>query len=135
MDALIDKVIHTDESIKSGSIEVLTFQIDTMRFAVDLEEIYELIELDQANQRECQTTRFEEEFMFGNITVNYIAPKVLLRKSAVSSGVLIDQACEICQDSIDRIRQLPGLVKLFNPTRIWGTTLIDQEIFFLIDLQ
>jgi chemotaxis signal transduction protein len=135
LDALIDKVIHTDESIKSGSIEVLTFQIDTMRFAVDLEEIYELIELDQANQRECQTTRFEEEFMFGNITVNYIAPKVLLRKSAVSSGVLIDQACEICQVSIDRIRPLPGLVKLFNPTRIWGTTLIDQEIFFLIDLQ
>ncbi len=106
-----------------------------MRFAVDLEEIYELIDLDQANQRECEITRFEKEFMFGNIPINYISPKVLLKKNAESSGILIDQVCEICPISIDRIRPLPGLVKLLNPTRIWGTALIDQEIFLLIDLQ
>lgn len=135
MDIHIDKVMHTNESIKAGNIEVLTFRINKARFAVDLDEVYEIIELDQAIQRECDTVRFEEEFMFGNISIRYISPKVLLRKGSVSSGILIDQVSEICKVSIDGIMPLPDLVKKFNRTRIWGTTLIEKEIVFLIDLQ
>ncbi len=127
--------MRTSESIKEEEIEVLTFRINQARFAVDLDEVYELIELDQANQRECDTVRFEEEFMFGNISIHYISPKVLLRKSSASSGILIDQVSEICKISIDCIKPLPDLVKKFNRTRIWGTTLIEQEIVYLIDLQ
>jgi chemotaxis signal transduction protein len=127
--------MHTSETIKTENIEVLTFRINQTRFGVDLDEIYELIELDQANQRECNTTRFEEEFRFGDLKIDYISPKVLLPKGSVSSGILIDQVEEICHVSIDCIKPLPNLVKLFCQPRIWGTTLIDQQIVLLIELQ
>ena len=127
--------MQTSQAVTKKDIEVLTFRINHVHFAVDLDEVYELIELDQANQRECDTVRFEEEFKFGNIAIHYISPKVLLRKNSASSGILIDQVSEICRVSIDCIKPLPDLVKKFNRTKIWGTTLINQKIVFLIDLQ
>ena len=127
--------MHTSETIKTEDIEVLTFRINQTRFGVDLDEVYELIELDQANQRECKTTRFEEEFKFGDLKIDYISPKVLLPKELVSSGILVDQVQEICHVPIDSIKPLPDLVKLFCQSRIWGTTLIDQQIVLLTDLQ
>ncbi len=129
------KVMHTSETIKTKDIEVLTFRINQSRFGVDLDEIHELIELDQAKQRECKTTRFEDEFRLGGLKIDYISPKVLLPKGLVASGILVDQVQEICHVSIDSIKPLPDLLKLFCQTRIWGTTLIDQQIVFLIDLQ
>jgi chemotaxis signal transduction protein len=127
--------MHTSETIKAEDIEVLTFCINQTWFGVDLDEIYELIELDQANQRECKTTRFEEEFKFGGSKIDYISPKVLLPKGLFSSGILVDQVQEIYHVPIDCIKPLPDLLKIFSPTRIWGTTLIDQQIVLLIDLQ
>ena len=127
--------MHTSETIKTEDIEVLTFCINQTWYGVDLDEIYELIELDQANQRECKTTRFEDEFNFGDLKIDYISPKVLLLKGLFSSGILVDQVQEICHVPIDCIKPLPDLVKLFSPTRIWGTTLIDQQIVLLTDLQ
>ena len=127
--------MHTSETIKTEDIEVLTFCINQTWYGVDLDEIYELIELDQANQRECKTTRFEDEFNFGDLKIDYISPKVLLLKGLFSSGILVDQVQEICHVPIDCIKPLPDLVKIFSPTRIWGATLIDQQIVLLIDLQ
>ena len=127
--------MHTSETIKTEDIEVLTFRINQTRFGVDLDEVYELIELGQANQRECKTTRFEEEFRFGDLKIDYISPKVLLPKGLISSGILVDQVQEICHVPIDSIKPLPDLVKLFCQSRIWGTTLIDQQIVLLTDLQ
>jgi chemotaxis signal transduction protein len=127
--------MHTSETIKTEDIEVLTFCINQTWYGVDLDEIYELIELDQANQRECKTTRFEDEFNFGDLKIDYISPKVLLLKGLFSSGILVDQVQEICHVPIDCIKPLPDLMKMFSPARIWGTTLIDQQIVLLIDLQ
>ena len=127
--------MHTSETIKTEDIEVLTFCINQTWYGVDLDEIYELIELDQANQRECKTTRFEDEFNFGDLKIDYISPKVLLLKGLFSSGILVDQVQEICHVPIDSIKPLPDLVKLFCQSRIWGTTLIDQQIVLLTDLQ
>ena len=125
--------METTEAIES--IEVLTFQINQTRFAVDLNEIFELIELKEANQRECEIIRFEQEFMFDNIPVKYHSPKVLLPKSYAASGILIDQVSEICMVSIDCIKPLPGLVKKFSQSRIWGTALVKNEIVFLVEFQ
>ena len=127
--------MYTSETIKAEDIEVLTFRINQTRFGVDLDEVYELIELGQANQRECKTTRFEEEFKFGDLKIDYISPKVLLPKELVSSGILVDQVQDICHVSLDCIKPLPALVRSFCHARIWGTTLIDQQIVLLIDLQ
>ena len=127
--------MHTSQAIKTEDIEVLTFRINQTWFGVDLDEIYELIEPDQANQRECKTTRFEDEFGLGDSKIEYLSPKVLLPKGLISEGILVDQVQEICQVSIDCIKPLPGLVKLFCQSRIWGMTLINQQIVFLINLQ
>jgi len=127
--------MYTSETIKAEDIKVLTFRINQTQFGVDLNQIHELIELDEAKQRECKTTRFEDEFKVGDLKIDYISPKVLLPKGLISSGILVDQVQEICHVPIDSIKPLPDLVKLFCQSRIWGTTLIDQQIVLLIDLQ
>lgn len=115
--------------------QLLIFKIMNTRFGVVLDEIYELLDPEQANQRECPFISFEDRFHFKTLQVRFKSPKVLLMKDQVSSGILIDCVQEIIEVTLDSVSPLPPLVqKHINRNGIWGTLLDKDDLILLIDL-
>ena len=128
--------IDLDETgeTETDKIQLLIFSILGTKFGVDLDEVYQLLELEQANQRECHLVSFDKIFPFG-APVSYQSPMALLHKENPSTGILIDQVEKIALASLDAIKPLPPLLKRYKKKSsvIWGTAQIDNEIVLLVE--
>jgi len=115
-------------------IQLLTFRISEVGFAVDTEQTSEIIDLDQAKSRKLEIIRFDTKIPFRGVSVTYRTPKVLMLKNEVSRGILIDQMRTIIHAPLDSIHPLPPLVQFpQKPPPIWGAVLLEDEIILLVD--
>lgn len=120
-------------NIRFEELQLLILNIAGVRFGVDMEQISEIIELEQANQKEFNIVKFDENLSFRGLAVTYKSPKVLLLKDEFSSAILVEQPEDMVSISIDSVQPLPPLLACQKAFPIWGATLLDDEVVLLVD--
>ena len=122
------------QETETEKINLLIFSIMETRFGVDLDNVYELLEPEQANRRECNLVPFDKYFSFRE-PVHYRSPMALLLKETPFNAIMIDQVQEIAQVFLDAIKPLPTWMKKYNKqsTGIWATALIKNEVILLVE--
>ncbi len=116
-------------------IHIMIFSIMGTRLGVDMEQVFEIRELDQVEQKGFKAVYFHEKAPFRGKVVQYKAPKVLLIKDETSTGIIINQPENMINITIDDIQPLPPLLQSINKyPAIWGAAMINEEIVLLVDL-
>lgn len=121
------------ENIRFEELQLLILNIAGIKFGVDMEQVSEIMELEQANQKEFSIVKFDENLPFRGLAVTYKLPKVLLLKDEFSSTILIEQPEDMVSISIDSVQPLPPLLACRKASPIWGVTLLDDEVVLLVD--
>lgn len=134
MEILSSLDLYVSRETETEKIQLLVFSISSTKFGVDLDGIYQILDLEQANQRECHLVPFEKIFSFG-APVSYQSPMALLRKENPSAGIMIDQVEKVAPVNLNAIKPLPPLLKRYknNSSVIWGTALIENEVVLLVE--
>lgn len=129
-----------DSSVKNKinepkEIQFLTFNLMGTRIGMDMEQIDEMLQPEQAKSKELKVFRFHEKMPFRGGTVVYKSPRVLLLKEEkVTTGIIIDQPEDIIPVPIDCIQPLPPLLETCNNSGpFWGVTINNKDIILLVD--
>jgi len=126
------------ESNSIKEIQLLIFNIMGIRIGVDMEQVFEMIELGQVEGENFEIFHFYEKVPFDvdPYRFHYNSPKVLLVKDEETvTGVVIDQPDDFIRVKIELIQPLPLLLEAtIRPRVIWGVTLVEGQIVLLVDL-
>jgi len=115
-------------------LALLLFSICGVHFAVDTEQLTEIIEFNGANS--SNLLRFHEIIDFGNLSVVYNAPTILSIKTLNNDSyrVIIDSMEEIADFSQNDIRLIPPLIEPFTlRCGIWGVLIRKGQMVLLLD--
>ena len=116
-------------------IQILIFNLMGIRLGLDTEQIHEMLKPDQVRKKKLNVFPFHENIHFLGIRTIYKSPMVLLLKEKkITAGIIIDQPEGIIPITIDSIQPLPYLIEATNwSSAIWGVTLRNEKVIFLID--
>lgn len=134
-DESLDKTTE-DENQSVENIELLIFNVMGVYFAVDTEQIEEIIEVPP-DAEAGEIPAIHKLIPFHETKGTYQAPKVLLVKDEKEGAwpLMINQAQTIINLPIDSIQLFPPLMDGNRKSKaLWGATLIDENLVLLIDL-
>lgn len=123
------------ETVDFEDIQLLVFNIGGIKIGVDISQVAEMLEPEQAAERGLKISRFSDEIPFREESVVYTSPKVLLVKNEKKPhGIVIDRPDDIISIAIDSIRFLPSVVACCSGTKaIWGAAVHCNDIILLVD--
>lgn len=117
-------------------IHLLVFNIMGTRIGIDTEDIYEILDQDQAKGMKYKIFKFHEQIHSWQKPVVYKSPKVIMigDNKVNTIGIIIDQLEDIVSIGIESIQPLPPLIAGCNRAMvIWGAALKDDDIILLAD--
>jgi hypothetical protein len=117
-------------------LRVLIFTVRGVRIGVDADQIAEMLDLEAARARGLAIRYFHENVSFGDMPVQYHAPKVIIIKGGRAPyGMVIDAPDDIAVVSTSSIRPLPALIRGRDASRaVWGAIVNKDEVVLLVDL-
>ena len=127
----------SSESSADYELRLLVFKIMDVRMGLDMEQVDEMIEPEQAKRINCQTFRLEDAIRFcGKKEKVYDSPKVVLIKDPNETiGVLIDQPEDIVIVDLSLLRPFPPLLQAQKfSDAIWAVAFVREEPALLLDL-
>ena len=120
----------------SNELKLLIFNIMGVLFGADMEQIDEMLEPEQAEERQCDIVPFHQRVPLGGSRVVYEKPRILLiRETLNRQALLIDRPENIVNLPVSDIRLFPPLIEARKTAgAVWGVTFVDGEIVLLVDL-
>lgn len=121
---------------RCGEIRFLVFNIMEIKLGVNVEQICEMIEPDQARERHLNLFWFHTIIPFHGRPVRYVSPKVLvINANGVAMGIIIDKPEYVKSIPVDVLKPIPPLIEACcQPLVIWGVASMEYEMVLLIDL-
>lgn len=110
--------------------------IGEARFAVDMEQIDEMVDAGVAQSKGWEIVDFHDCVPLRGPEPEYLYPHVLLvRDEASRQAYRIDQPQNIFHVTASRVRAFPPLLEAKKANAaVWGAIFIDEEIVLLVDL-
>lgn len=123
------------EKFTIEGFQALLFRVQDILFAVDLEQIDELLELHQLDAPGDRLRRFDRLLSFGGEPVIYRDPRILTVHYRGSRLLMqIDQPEDITFIRIESMRPFPALLDRVRQTDfIWGVGLVRETPVLLVD--
>lgn len=131
------KTVKDRESLTE--IRVLIFLRMGMRFAIDMDQILEVVKVDQVKGQEINFISIHNVFPFQpKSTRDHASTAILLKfeeeEAVEKNGIIIDELVDIVTIPIADIQPLPTLIESSSRSKaIWGVSFLDEEIFLLFD--
>jgi chemotaxis signal transduction protein len=122
--------------IQYAEIEILTFDMLNVRLGIDVEQIAEICEPQEAVKRGLKILKLHETVDFCGNEVRYMSPKVLILKDKKKTGVVVNEPKDIITLNVDFIRPLPPLIDRYKSLiHVWAVAVLDNKMIVLIDLK
>ena len=127
------KEVGLDFSL-ADTLSVIIFDFMNVKFAVDVEHISEIMELNPKLNENCQIIQLADTFRTSDQSFKPKSPKLLVLKGDQTLGILTDQPEDLVQVPLEKIRALPPFVeKVMNSTPIWAAFVDEDDIVYLLD--
>lgn len=118
-----------------GEIQLLMFTVMGVTIGIDAEQIAEVLDLENAEARGLTPCGFHELLSFGDMSIEYRSPKVIMIKDrSAASAFVIDMPEDIIVVSLDAIRPMPPLIASCRTAQaLWGAVVKGGEVILLAD--
>jgi len=118
-------------------IQYIVFKVMGIKLGIDVEEISAIHQFDQIGKKNIDIHWFHERIPFRKERVSYKLPQVIFIKgNGIPRGVIVDTLEDIVSVQIEAVHPLPPLIVRLNKfPALWGVTIQNGEMVFLIDLQ
>jgi chemotaxis signal transduction protein len=104
-----------------------------VRMGVDTVQVKEIMDIETAEEMGMRMTPLNEIIQFGGRDVILSSPKVLLLKTEIMQGVVIESPESIIDINTDDIRLMPPIVETSGSKALWGAVLSCEGIILLMD--
>lgn len=123
------------EKITIEGFQALIFRVQDILFAVDLEQIDELLEMHQLDAATDRPVRLDRLLSFSGSPVVYHDPRVLTINHGNTRLLLqIDQPEDIVFIRLETMRPFPQLLDRVRESEfVWGVGLVREEPVILLD--
>ena len=135
MNEVVNKTNEKIGLVATDEIRLLIFKIMDVCFGADMEQIEEMIDYSEVQQKNWDIRYFAEAVCFRNIEVEYKKPKVILIKDKDQDiGIVIDEPEKIENINFQSIKLLPPLLgDLETQSAIWAAAIWKEDLILLID--
>lgn len=122
------------KTIPNEVLQIIVFEAVGCSLGVDTEQVIEILNFEEAKNRQVNIIRIEDNMDVGSCVMPYRSPKVLIVKEEEAHGILVNEPKDIIDLNLNLIHPLPPLIaKLNQGSSIWGASFINNAAIYLMD--